>query len=164
MGVVYKARQLSPNRVVALKMILAGGYANPSRRVRFFAEGNATARLQHPNIVQIFEMGEHDGLPFLALEYVRRGSLASLLKGMPQPPRKAAALVETLARAVYHAHQHSVVHRDLKPANVMLDEDDQPKITDFGLARYEQQELTTTGDILGTPSFMAPEQATGRQS
>jgi WD40 repeat protein len=161
MGVVYKARQLSPNRLVALKMILAGGYAEPSRRARFFAEGDATARLQHPNIVQIFGMGEHDGLPFLALEYVGGGSLADRLQGVPQPPRQAAALVETLARAVHHAHEHGVVHRDLKPANVLLGEDGQPKVTDFGLARHERPGLTATGEILGTPSAMAPEQAAG---
>lgn len=161
MGVVYKARQLSPNRLVALKMILAGGYTEPNRRARFFAEGEATARLQHPNIVQIFDMGEHDGLPFLALEYVDGGSLADQLKRAPQPPRQAAALVQTLALAIHHAHQHSVVHRDLKPANVMLGEDGQPKITDFGLSRHERPGLTATGDILGTPSSMAPEQAAG---
>jgi WD40 repeat protein len=161
MGVVYKARQVSPNRLVALKMILAGGFADPGRRARFLAEGDAIARLQHPNIVQIHEVGQHDGLPFLVLEYVCGGNLADRLGGVPQPPPQAAALIETLARAVHHAHAHGVVHRDLKPANILLSEYGQPKITDFGLARHERSELTATGEMLGTPSYMAPEQATG---
>jgi tetratricopeptide (TPR) repeat protein len=161
MGVVYKAHQTSPSRLVALKMILAGSYAEPARRSRFRAEGDATARLQHPNIVQIHEVGQHDGLPFLVLEYVGGGSLADRLNGMPQPARPAAELVEVLARAVHYAHTHGVVHRDLKPGNILLGEDGQPKITDFGLARHERPELTATGDVLGTPSYMAPEQAAG---
>src|SRR5262249_54137138 len=109
MGVVYKARQTSPSRLVALKMILAGSYAEPARRSRFLAEGDAIARLQHPNIVQILEVGQQDGLPFLVLEYVGGGSLADRLNGVPQPPRPAAELVEALARAVHHAHTHGVI-------------------------------------------------------
>src|SRR5262245_35248010 len=123
MGVVYKARQAAPRREVAVKVLLAGAFADPGRRARFLAEGDALARLQHPNIVQIFEVGQHDGLPFLVLEFVGGGSLAERLRGAPQPPRQAAELVETLARAVHHAHTHGVVHRDLKPANVLIGED-----------------------------------------
>src|SRR5262245_13930754 len=161
MGVVHKARQACPGRVVALKMVLAGEYADPGRRARFLAEGDALARLAHPNIVQIHEVGTHDGLPFLALEYVSGGSLADRLRGAPQPPRQAAELVETLARAVQHAHAHGVVHRDLKLQNVLLGEDGRPRVSDFGLARHERPGLTATGELLGTPSYMAPEQAAG---
>jgi WD40 repeat protein len=122
MGVVYRARQLSLNRVVALKLIHAGA-AGPEGRARFRTEAEAVARLQHPNVVQIFEVGEHDGVPYLCLEFAAGGSLDRLLAGTPQPPRDAAALVETLARAVQHAHDRGIVHRDLKPANVLLQED-----------------------------------------
>jgi serine/threonine protein kinase len=148
---------------VALKMILAADYSDPARRARFLAEGDAIARLQHPNIVQIHEVGQHGGLPFLVLEHVGGGSLAAQLRGVPQPPRRAAELVERLARAVHHAHLHGVVHRDLKPANVLLGEHGEPKVTDFGLARYDRPGLTATGDVLGTPSYMAPEQAVSGQ-
>src|SRR6185437_10358547 len=119
-SVVYLARQAHPARLVALKMILSGSHAGPERRARLLAEADAIARLRHPNIVQIYEVGEHEGLPFLALEHVSGGSLAQRLGGQPQPAHEAAALVETLARAIDHAHQCGVVHRDLKPANVLL--------------------------------------------
>src|SRR5262249_6374531 len=145
----------------ALKMVLAGGHAAPDRLARFLAEADAIARLQHPHIVQIYEVGEHDGLPFLSLEYVGGGSLAQKLGGAPLPFRPAAALVQAVARAVHHAHEHGVVHRDLKPDNVLLTADGTPKVTDFGLAKLERSELTVTGAVLGTPSYMAPEQAVG---
>jgi tRNA A-37 threonylcarbamoyl transferase component Bud32 len=161
MSVVYKARQARPARLVALKMILGIHHAEPRRRARCLAEADAIARLAHPNIVQVHEVGEHDNLPFLALELMDGGSLAQKLGGVPQPPAQAAGLVQTLARAVHHAHQRGVVHRDLKPANVLLGADGTPKISDFGLAKQERLELTTTGVILGTPSYMAPEQASG---
>jgi WD40 repeat protein/tetratricopeptide (TPR) repeat protein/tRNA A-37 threonylcarbamoyl transferase component Bud32 len=163
MGVVYKARHIKLNRVVALKMILAGGHAGPSERVRFLAEAESVAGLQHPNIVALLEFGEYQGLPFFTLEYAAGGSLAHRLDGVPQPPREAARLVEQLARGVQYAHTHGVVHRDLKPANVLLAEDSTPKITDFGLARRGESGtgLTATGDVLGTPSYIAPEQAGG---
>jgi eukaryotic-like serine/threonine-protein kinase len=120
MGVVYKARQEGLNRTVALKMILAGGHASAEELARFRHEAEAAARLQHPNIVQIYEVGACDGRPFFSLEYLDGGSLAHHLDGTPQPPRQAAALIETLARAVQHAHDHGIVHRDLKPSNILL--------------------------------------------
>jgi WD40 repeat protein/tRNA A-37 threonylcarbamoyl transferase component Bud32 len=180
-GVVYKARQVKLKRTVALKMLLAGGLADEEELARFRAEAEVIARLQHPNIVQIHDIGEQEGRPFLALEYVEGWSLAEHLDGTPQPPQAAAELVETLARAIHHAHQHGIVHRDLKPANVLLafsrgsenrawaarfseprlNEDGAVvKITDFGLAkRLDEVGQTQTGQILGTPSYMAPEQA-----
>ena len=164
MGVVYKARQLGLNRLVALKMVLAGINASPQDLARFRAEAEAVAQLQHPNIVQIYEIGEQNGCPFLALEYVGGGSLAAQLDGTPIAPRQAAELVLALARAVQHAHETGIVHRDLKPANVLLQPDGTPKITDFGLAKRSASDhaRTETGTILGSPSYMAPEQATGR--
>src|SRR5579871_1856139 len=118
MGVVYKARQTKLNRIVALKMVLAGSYASPAERSRFLAEAEAVARMQHPHIVQIFEISQHSGLPFFSLEFVGGGTLAGKLGGTPLPPREAARLVRVLARAVQYAHEQGVVHRDLKPANV----------------------------------------------
>jgi WD40 repeat protein/tRNA A-37 threonylcarbamoyl transferase component Bud32 len=162
MGVVYKARQAKLNRVVALKMILAGAHAGEAELARFRTEAEAIARLQHPHIVQIHEVGEHNGLPFFSLEFCAGGSLEKKLAGTPLPPRDAAALVERLAQAMHAAHAKGVVHRDLKPANVLLTEDGIPKITDFGLAKLEQVGQTATGAIMGTPSYMAPEQAGGK--
>src|SRR5262249_34911537 len=135
MGVVYKARHLTLKRTVALKMVLAGGHAGPRELARFRIEAEAVARLSHPNIVQIHEVGEADGHPYCALEFVEGGSLARKLAGKPLPAREAARLVEALARAVQLAHSRNVVHRDLKPSNVLLTADGTPKITDFGLAR-----------------------------
>jgi WD40 repeat protein len=164
MGIVYKARDESLKRLVALKMIRAGVQAEPSQRSRFQTEAQSVARLQHPHIVQIHEIGEHAGLPYLVLEYVDGGSLAARLAGTPLPLTEAVALVETLAQAMHIAHQHGIVHRDLKPANVLLSRDGVPKITDFGLARLLDGETghTQTGTVLGTPSYMAPEQAAGQ--
>lgn len=163
MGVVYKARQLGLNRIVALKMILAGENASPQDLARFRAEAEAVAQLGHPNIVQIFEIGEQNNCPFLALEYVGGGSLAQHLDGTPVSARQAAGLVLALAQAVHHAHERGIVHRDLKPANVLLLSDGTPKITDFGLAKRTGVNVahTQTGAILGSPSYMAPEQAEG---
>ncbi len=164
MGVVYKARHLGLNRTVALKMVLAGGHAGAAELARFRSEAEAVAQLQHPNIVQIHDVGEQDGLPFFSLEYVEGGSLAQALAGKPLPPRKAAELIETVALAVQAAHGHNIVHRDLKPANVLLTPDGTPKVTDFGLAKRldEGGGQTRTGAIMGTPSYMAPEQAAGK--
>jgi WD40 repeat protein/tRNA A-37 threonylcarbamoyl transferase component Bud32 len=163
MGVVYRARQVKANRLVALKMILAGGHASTADLRRFQAEAEAVAKLQHPNIVQVFEVGEHDGRPFFSLEYCTGGSLAHKLGGTPLTPAEAARLVEALARATQVAHEARVVHRDLKPANVLLAADGTPKITDFGLARkLDEAGQTASGAVLGTPSYMAPEQAGGK--
>ena len=187
MGIVYQALQLGLNRTVALKMVLTGLQAGPKDLTRFRAEAAALARLQHPNIVQIYEVGEAAGRPYFALEFVAGGSLAQYLHGTPQPVRPAAQLVETLARAVHAAHANGVIHRDLKPANILLRDEREvgrgefddlsplasrlpslvPKITDFGLAKCagdgrESPELrgpTVTGELLGTPNYMAPEQA-----
>jgi serine/threonine-protein kinase len=181
MGVVYKARQTGLNRLVALKMILAGPHAGEEELLRFRAEAESAARLQHPNIVQIYEVGERDGIAFFSLEYVEGGSLADRLAGTPLPPGEAARLTETLARALQAAHERGVVHRDLKPANILLASggreppvpsptggsrpslaDWTPKITDFGLAKQlDGGSRTRSGVIMGTPSYMAPEQAGG---
>jgi tetratricopeptide (TPR) repeat protein len=166
-GVVYKALQERLNRLVALKMLLVAAHADAAQVARFRAEAEAQARVQHPNIVQIFEVGEADGWPYLALEFVDGGGLADRLDGTPQPVRWTAELVETLARAMQHAHQRGLVHRDLKPANVLLSADGTPKISDFGLAKRVQEGAgspTHSGDILGTPSYMAPEQAAGEMN
>jgi serine/threonine-protein kinase len=165
MGVVYKAKQVALGRVVALKMILAGSYAGASERERFLREGKAIAQLQHPHILQIYDLGEHQGRPYFALEFCEGGSLAERLRDQPMPPRDAAALVEGLARAVHHAHQQGVVHRDVKPSNVLLTRDGMAKLTDFGLAKRlgeEDAALTGPGAVIGTPNYMAPEQARGK--
>jgi serine/threonine-protein kinase len=164
MGVVYKARHRALKRTVALKMILAAGHAGPRELARFRTEAEAAARLQHPNIVQVFDVGEADGHPYCALEFVEGGNLASKIAAKLLPAREAARLVETLARAVQLAHSCNVVHRDLKPSNILLATDGTPKITDFGLARRldDDSGATQAGAIMGTPSYMAPEQASGR--
>ena len=163
MGVVYKARHRRLNRIVALKMISDGKHASREVRERFLIEAEAVARLPHPNIVQIFEIGEADGRPFVTLELLEGGSLSDRLKGTTQPGRAAAELVVILARAMHAAHQAGIVHRDLKPANVLFDRGGTPKITDFGLAKRLEVEdgHTHTGQVMGTPSYMAPEQARG---
>jgi serine/threonine-protein kinase len=194
MGVVYKARQVHLNRLVAVKMILAGDHASAHERARFKAEAESSARLSHPSIVQVHEVGEHQGRPYLILEYVDGESLARRTGGTPMLARQAAELVRTLAGAIHHAHERGVIHRDLKPANVLLQKNSttdytdrtdkektgpasssypcdpcnpwfssSPKITDFGLAkRLDEQGQTRTGEVLGTPSYMAPEQAAGQ--
>jgi hypothetical protein len=164
MGVVYRARHRALGRVVALKMILAGEHADAATRGRFQTEAEAAAALEHPGIVHIFEVGEHDGRPFLALEYVAGGSLAARLDERPWAAQQAAALVADLARAVHAAHERGVVHRDLKPENVLLTEGGQAKVADFGLAKRLEggQGQTRTGEVMGTPGYMAPEQAAGR--
>ncbi|HEV3002889.1 MAG TPA: serine/threonine-protein kinase, partial [Pirellulales bacterium] len=172
MGVVYKARQAALNRDVALKMILSGAHAGPDDLDRFHAEAMAVAKLQHPNIVQIFEVGESEGRPFIALEYVGGGNLAQKLEGKPQPPRASAEMALTLAEAVDFAHKQGIVHRDLKPANILLKDIGPlptnpqsairnpqsllssltPKITDFGLAKHLDGGTgrTVTGEVVGT--------------
>jgi WD40 repeat protein len=170
MGIVYKAQHLALKRTVALKMILAGGHGSPGELARFRIEAEAAARLQHANIVQIHEVGEADGHPYCALEFVEGGNLGGKLKGKPLPVREAAKLVEALARAMQLAHSRNVVHRDLKPTNILLASPGResgeliPKITDFGLARQLDSDSgeTQAGAVIGTPSYMAPEQALGR--
>jgi len=164
MGVVYDARQIALKRRVALKMVTAGAHTGPAERTRFQVEAEAVAALQHPNIVQIYEVGEHDGIPYFSLEYVGGGSLERKIKRQPMPPRDAAGLVQSLAVAMDYAHERGIVHRDLKPANVLMTADGLPKITDFGLAKRlgdSDSSQTQAGTILGTPSYMAPEQAEG---
>jgi hypothetical protein len=163
MGLVFKARQKGLKRDVALKIVVSGAHAGAEERARFRTEAEAVARLGHPGIVQIYEVGEQAGCPYLALEFVSGGSLAQQLDGTPMPPRRAAQLLRDLARAVQHAHEQGIVHRDLKPANVLLTESGVAKITDFGLAKLldVEQGQTQTGTVLGSPSYMAPEQATG---
>ena len=163
MGVVYKARQIGLDRIVALKVLPQGGQSDKEALQRFRTEARAMAQLHHPNIVQIFDIGEQDSLPYFSLEFVEGGSLAQKLRGLPQPPRQAVQTVEILARAIAVAHERGIIHRDLKPANVLLTISGQPKITDFGLAKLlgEKNRHTMHGAILGTPSYMAPEQACG---
>jgi tRNA A-37 threonylcarbamoyl transferase component Bud32 len=164
MGVVYKARQQSLHRIVALKLIRPDGLAGPRERARFQREAEAAARLRHPHVVQVYEIGEHDGQPYAVLEYVDGSTLAKTIAAGPMEARAAATLVEPLARAVQHAHDNGILHRDLKPANVLLTADGTPKVADFGLARWlgSASEQTASGEILGTPRYMAPEQAAGQ--
>jgi tetratricopeptide (TPR) repeat protein/tRNA A-37 threonylcarbamoyl transferase component Bud32 len=161
MGVVYKARQPGLNRIVAIKRLLPD--AGVPARARFTIEAQAVAQVQHPNIVQIYEIGEADGLPYFSMEYVPGANLAAKLAGTPQDPGLAAQLVEVVARAVQAAHEHGIIHRDLKPSNILLSNDGTPKVSDFGLAKRLDDESgqTKTGDVFGTPSYMAPEQAAG---
>jgi serine/threonine-protein kinase len=164
MGVVYQARQVRLNRAVAVKMILAGQHAGTEAAVRFLAEAEAIAKLQHPNIVQIFHIDEHAGFPYFEMEYVGGGNLADRLDGTPRSPREAAALIQALAGAMAEAHRQGIVHRDLKPGNILLTPEGVPKVADFGLAKLLNADsgLTRTDSVLGSPSYMAPEQAGGK--
>ena len=165
MGVVYRARQVTLDRIVALKMILAGRLADDDDVQRFRREAEAAARLQHPNIVAIFEIGEIEGQHFFSMEFISGISLSRKLADGPVDGRQAANYVRSIARAVHHAHRQGIIHRDLKPSNILLDADDEPHITDFGLAKRlgGDRDRTRTGAVLGTPSYMAPEQAQGRR-
>jgi WD40 repeat protein len=163
MGGVYRARDLTLNRVVALKLMLAGQFAGEREVKRFRTEAEAAARLDHPNIVPIYEFGELEGRPFLSMRFVDGTNLADQLAGQPMDPRRIAQLMSTLARAIHYAHQRGVLHRDLKPANVLIDSAGQPHVTDFGLAKCldSKDGLTASGAALGSPNYMAPEQAAG---
>ena len=177
MGVVFKARQVSLNRVVALKMVLAGGFQSPEGRERFLAEAAVVARMQHPNVVQIFECGTHDDQLYFSMELCEGGSLAQRLRSGPLSPREAAALVRSLAEGAQAAHDQGIIHRDLSPGNILLagrgrepPEGERsagsprplaefiPKISDFGLAKQTNVDVTRSGVVLGTPRYMAPEQ------
>lgn len=166
MGVVYKARQLGLNRTEALKMLPGGGHARQTDLARFRREAEAIASLRHANVVQIHTVGELNGRPYFAMEYVEGGSLAQMLDGTPLPAAQASRLVQLLAEAVHAAHAVGIVHRDLKPGNILLTADGAPKISDFGLARHfgQDQDLTLSGARVGTPSYMSPEQAAGQAS
>lgn len=166
MGVVYRVRQTSLDRVVALKMILVGKNAGDEVIGRFKSEAESIARLQHPNVVQIYDVGEHDGNPWFTMEFVEGGDLGSKLRGTPMPQRGAAQLAWTLAGALEAMHAKNIVHRDLKPANILIAADGMPKVMDFGLAKQTDRtsDLTNTGAIVGTPSYMAPEQAASHKS
>jgi tetratricopeptide (TPR) repeat protein len=164
MGVVFKARQVSLNRIVAVKMILSGLLALPEDVERFHVEAEAAANLDHPGIVPIFEVGEHDGQHYFSMGYVDGSSLSARVAEGPMPPRDAAQLVRTLCDAVQYAHEHDVIHRDLKPPNILLDREGRPRVTDFGLAKRVQDDSgrTATGQVVGTPAYMPPEQAAGK--
>jgi WD40 repeat protein len=168
MGVVYLARAIRLNRPCALKMILAGDHASAASARRFLVEAETVARLRHPNIVQLYHIDDYDGRPFLEMEFVEGGSLASRLRGVPWAPREAARLVEDVTHAIAEAHRLDIVHRDLKPGNILLGADGTPKVSDFGIAKSleleAQHRLTETEAILGSPSYMAPEQAAGHSN
>ena len=164
MGVVYKARQMNLNRTVALKMILSGQFAGEEDVQRFYTEAEAAASLDHPGIVPIFEIGEHSGQHYFSMGYIEGDSLALKVADGPLPPREAAEQVKKICDAMAYAHERGVIHRDLKPANILIDANGQPKVTDFGLAKKTEADsgLTGTGQILGTPAYMPPEQASGK--
>lgn len=168
MGVVYKARQISLNRIVAVKMILHGQFTAPEYVQRFLSEAQAAANLRHPNIVAIYEIGEADRNNYFSMEYIEGRHLGLLISDKPLPAPKAARYTRKIAEAIHYAHQQGVLHRDLKPSNVIIDLNDEPRVTDFGLAKRtgtsttSEIELTVTGQVLGSPSYMSPEQASGR--
>ncbi len=165
MGVVYKARQLSLGRTVALKMILRGELASPAELARFQAEAQAVARLDHPHIVPVYEVGEHEGQAYFTMKYVSGTTLARRLAEGPTSAAEAATLLKPVCEAIHYAHQRGVLHRDLKPSNILIDRDGRSLVTDFGLAKRIEGDsrLTSTGAIIGTPCHMAPEQAAGRR-
>jgi len=165
MGVVYRARQRGLGRVVALKLMLAGSRATEAEIKRFHTEAKAAATLKHPNVVSIHEVGEHDGQQYFSMDYVEGRSLAEVIRRTPLPAARAARYVKIIAEAIHYAHQHGILHRDLKPHNVLIDAQDEPRITDFGLARQidVESDLTISGAVLGTPSYMPPEQAAGKR-
>ena len=165
MGVVYVARQVTLNRRVAIKMILAGHLADETTVKRFYAEAEAVANLRHPNIVSLHEVGSHRGQHYFSMDFIDGENLAEHARGKPLATREAATIVRTIAEAIHYAHQRGVLHRDLKPSNVLMDKEGRPHVADFGLAKLVDRggALTQSGDFLGTPSYTSPEQAAGRQ-
>lgn len=165
MGVVYRARQIGLDRIVALKLLLLGRYSSPESVKRFRREAQSAAALRHPNIVSVYDVGEADGQPYIAMEFVDGRSFTDLLRHGPLPPDRAATYARVVADAVQYAHSRGVLHRDIKPSNVLLDPFDQVRLTDFGLAKKldGSSDMTATGEMLGTPNYLAPEQASGRQ-
>lgn len=164
MGVVYRAEQISLHRTVAVKMILKDTLASDSERDRFFAEARATAQLQHPGIVPVYDVGEIDGRPYFAMQYIQGRTLQDWINSGGLDERQSVRIVESIARAVHFAHENGVLHRDLKPSNILIDEIGHARLTDFGLAKQTDagESLTRTGVVLGTPSYMSPEQASGK--
>ena len=162
-GVVYRARQKSLNRTVALKVIGLGHWATDAHLKRFRREAEAAASLDHSGIVPIYEVGERDGSCYFSMKFVEGGQLDEVSKREPMPIRQAVELIAKVARTVHYAHEHGILHRDIKPGNILLDQKDEPHLTDFGLARLVESEstVTRTMEVLGTPSYMAPEQAVG---
>jgi len=164
MGVVYRARHVGLNKVVAVKVLRDALFAGRRERARFRSEAEAVAGLQHSHIVQVYDYGEHDDVPFFCMEYLEGGTLTRRLRRGRMTPVEAAELIETLARAIHHAHRHGIIHRDLKPSNILFAADGTPKIADFSIAKHlnGRGDETETGAILGTACYMAPEQAWGR--
>src|SRR5437870_5407438 len=162
-GVVYRAHQKSLNRTVALKVIGLGHWATEAHLKRFRREAEAAARLEHPGIVPIHEVGEHDGSCYFSMKFIEGGQLDAVAKREAMPVRRAVELIAKVARIAHYAHEHSILHRDIKPGNILLDQKGEPHLTDFGLARLVETESTVTRtlEVLGTPSYMAPEQAVG---
>ena len=165
-GVVFRARQKSLNRTVALKVISLGQWASKAHLRRFRLEAEAAAKFDHPGIVPIHEVGERDGSCYFSMKFIEGGQLDEVARRQPMPIRQAAELIGKVARTVHYAHEHGILHRDIKPGNILLDAKGEPHLTDFGLARLVESEssVTHTLDVLGTPSYMAPEQAVGNNA
>jgi serine/threonine protein kinase len=166
MGIVYRARQISLNRIVALKMILAGQLASKQEVLRFRSEAEAAATLQHPSIVRIHETGERDGHHYFSMDYIEGRTLTEIVRDGPLPGQRAARYARTIAEAIHYAHSQGVLHRDLKPSNIIVDANDEARITDFGLAKRMRNDfgVTVTGQVIGSPNFMPPEQTSARSS
>ena len=166
MGVVYLARQMNLNRQLAVKMILRGPLASQGDRERFLAEAQAAARLDHVGIVPVYQVGEEGGRMYFSMKYIKGPTLSDLLQAGPLPPQTAAQLLAKVCRAIDFAHQSGVLHRDLKPSNILIDEDGEPHVTDFGLAKRitDPHNMTNSGAVVGTPAYMSPEQAAGNRS